>query len=221
VTLERSADNLVWIDLEFTNLDPATSFIMQAAMIVTTPDLVVIPPPSARRGELGLLSDVQLNASQANTASEWVRQNQSEHLKRSQGPNALPVGEVEQQFVDYLMATCEVPQDIRSRPILCGNSVHGDHGFISHHMPDLCNRLSFRLIDVTGIKELAKRWCPALEYRKTDATIREWFPGAAELAGEAHDALYDIKASIAELNFYRQKVFVPALRGAFEESGSA
>lgn len=207
--IERSATNLVWIDLEFTNLDPSKAFIMQAAMIVTTPDLVPIPPPGIAAEVGGLLYDVHLDAAQAGTASDWVKENQREQLARSQGPEAFPLAQVQQLFVGYLLATCEVPSGKRDRPLLCGNSVHGDHAFISHHMPELEGLLSFRLLDVTTIKEIVRRWCPQHEFKKTDEAIRQWFPGKIELRGEAHDALYDIKASIAELNFYRQRVFGP------------
>lgn len=211
---ERSAENLIWIDLEFTNLDPTKAFIMQAAMIVTSKDLVPLPPPGIPAETGGLLFDVALSSEQAATASDWVKQNQKAQLARSQGEDALPVAKVEELFVAYLLATCEVPADKRSRPLLAGNSVHGDFGFLTHHMPGLVDLLSFRLLDVTTFKEVARRWCPKLEFNKHHETIRQWFPGAIELEGEAHDALYDIKGSIAELSFYRSHLFLPEARGA-------
>lgn len=209
---ERSPDNLIWIDLEFTNLDPATSYIMQAAMIVTTADLVPIPPPGVPAEIGGLLFDVHLDGAMAATASPWVRENQAEQLSRSQSAEALPVAQVQELFVAYLLATCEVPDDKRSRPLLCGNSVHGDHRFIARHMPRLDDLLSFRLMDVTSVKELTRRWVPTWEFKKTDGTIKTWYPGPIGLEGSAHNALYDIKGSIAELNFYRHHMFVPEAR---------
>lgn len=203
----RNAQNLIWIDLEFTNLDPASAYIMQAAMIITTPDLVPIPPPGIPEEVGGLLYDVHLDAAKAATASVWVRENQAEQLKRSQGDDALPNDKVEEVFLAYLLSACEVPSSKRDRPLLCGNSVHGDYRFICKHMPKLEDLLSFRLLDVTTLKEIARRWCPDLEFRKTDETIKQWYPGKADLHGEAHDALYDIKGSIAELNFYRHTMF--------------
>ncbi len=218
----RNAQNLIWIDLEFTNLDPAAAYIMQAAMIITTPDLVPIAPPGIPEGVGGLLYDVHLTAEQAATASDWVRQNQAEQLRRSQGEDAMPVEKVEELFVGYLLTACEVPANKRDRPLLCGNSVHGDYRFLCRHMPQLENLLSFRLLDVTTLKEISRRWCPELEYRKTDETIKEWYPGAIELVGEAHDALYDIKGSIAELNYYRHAIFTDAARrGAVAPPGRA
>lgn len=213
-TPERAADHLIWVDLEFTNLDPQVGFIMQAAMIVTTSDLVPVPPPGVAPEVGGLLYDVHLSAEQASTASEWVLANQADQLKRSQGEAAVPVSQVQDLFVDYLLATCEVPDAIRLRPLLSGNSVHGDMKFVAQHMPKLEALLSFRLLDVTTLKELARRWAPTLEFNKTADTIKEFYPGPIELEGEAHDALYDIKGSIAELNFYRKHLFNEAVQSA-------
>ena len=210
----RSSDNLIWIDLEFTNLDPASAYIMQAAMIVTTADLVPIPPPGVPLEVGGLLFDVHLDAAMAATASEWVKENQAEQLKRSQSSDAVPIAQVEQLFLGYLLATCEVPDDKRTRPLLCGNSVHGDLRFIARHMPQLEQLISFRLLDVTSFKEITRRWVPQWEFKKTDATIKQWYPAPIGLEGAAHDALYDIKGSIAELNFYRHHLFVEQARRA-------
>lgn len=209
---DRRSDHLIWIDLEFTTLDPAQAFIMQAAMIVTTRDLVPIPPPGIPPQQGGLLYDVFIAPEQAATASDWVRVNQAAQLARSQGEEALPVEKVEELFLGYLLHACAVPDSKRDRPLLSGNSVHGDARLIARQMPRLDDLLSFRLLDVTSIKELARRWTPALEFHKNDDTIRRWYPGPVVLEGEAHDALYDIKASIAELNFYRHHLFAPEAR---------
>jgi len=213
---ERSAEHLIWIDLEFTTLDPAAGFIMQAAMIVTTRDLVPLPPPGIAPEVGGLLYDVQLSADQAATASEWVRQNQRDQLARSQGELAVSVDRVEDLFMGYLLHFCEVPEAIRERPLLAGNSVHGDRRYLEVHMPRLTRLMSFRQLDVTTIKELARRWAPALEFNKNAETIRRWYPSAIEVEGGAHDALFDIKGSVAELNFYRNHLFVPGARGEAE-----
>ena len=213
MSADRSPNNLIWIDLEFTNLDPASGYIMQAAMIVTAPDLTPLPPPGASTEAGGLLFDLKLDATQVATASDWVRANQAEQLVRSQGEAAVSLEDAQEQFVAYLLHTCEVPDDKRERPLLAGNSVHGDQRFILHHMPELERLLSFRLLDVTSFKEVARRWCPRYEFNKNRETIRRWFPGPITLKGDAHDALYDIKASIAELNFYRSHLFIQEARG--------
>ena len=133
--------------------------------------------------------------------------NQKKQLARSLSEDAFPVEKVEGFFVGYLLATCEVPDNQALRPMLSGNSVHGDYRYIKHHMPALDELLSFRLVDVTTLKELARRWCPKLVFSKNGETIRASYPGEIELKGTAHDALYDIKGSIAELAFYRKHLF--------------
>jgi oligoribonuclease len=211
--LERTSGNLVWIDLEFTDLDPSRGAIMQAAMIVTRPDLTPIPPPGVPPEEGGLQFAISLSEDQISTASEWVQANQKEHIEECRGPNALPVERVEELFIAYLLVCSEIPDSIRSRPLLSGNSIHGDRNYLARYMPKLIELLSYRLLDVSGFKELASRWAPKLEFNKNPETIRRWYPADVEVKGAVHDALFDIKGSIAELNFYREQMFVPSARG--------
>lgn len=206
--MERSADNLIWIDLEFTDLEPAVGTILQASMIVTTGALEPLTPPGIDSTVGGLLYDVAITQEQADNASEWVRTNQKQQLTRSLGEDAFPVDKVEELFIGYLLATCEVPENQVLRPMLSGNSVHGDYNYLKRHMPRLYQLLSFRLVDVSSIKELARRWCSKLVFAKNPETIKTSYPGEIEVKGEAHDALYDIKGSIAELAFYRKNLFV-------------
>lgn len=208
---QRRADNLVWIDLEFTHLDPQVGAISQAAMIVTTAELEPLPPPGIDPRIGGLLYDVRIEERHVASASVWVREHQSEQLERSlRGEDALDVQKVEELFIGYLLATSEIPDNKALRPLLAGNSVHGDFRYIKAHMPRLDELLSFRLVDVTTLKELARRWYPRLVFSKNHETIRRWYPAEVDVEGEAHDALYDIKGSIAEMCFYRQHLFVPA-----------
>ena len=172
--LERSPDNLIWIDLEFTNLDPTLGVITQAAMIVTRGDLTPIPPPGIDSAVGGLLYDIAITAEQAAACSPWVRANQQEQLARSQSDDAFPIDKVEEVFVGYLLATCVVTEGKSTRPLLSGNSVHGDYRYVKRHMPRLDELLSFRLLDVTTVKELARRWSPKLVFNKTPSTIKQW-----------------------------------------------
>jgi oligoribonuclease len=203
----RSADNLIWIDLEFSDLDPTRGGICQASMIVTTGGLQPLPPGGIAPKVGGLLYDVRITDDQAKNASEWVKANQKDQLVRSTSEEAFPVEIVEEFFVAYLLTTCAVPDNKALRPMLSGNSVHGDLRYIKEHMPRLDELLSFRLIDVTTLKELARRWCPKQVFSKNAETIRQWYPGEIDVVGAAHNALYDIKGSIAELAFYRKHLF--------------
>jgi len=211
--LERTSGNLVWIDLEFTDLDPSRGAIMQAAMIVTRPDLTPIPPPGVPPEEGGLQFSISLTEEQIATASDWVKENQKEHIVECGGPNALPVERVEELFIAYLLVCSEIPDSVRSRPLLAGNSIHGDRNYLARYMPKLVDLLSYRLLDVSGFKELASRWAPKLEFNKNPETIRRWYPADVEVKGAVHDALFDIKGSIAELSFYREHMLVPTARG--------
>ncbi|MGE0709241.1 MAG: oligoribonuclease [Planctomycetota bacterium] len=211
--LDRTLGNLIWIDLEFTDLDPSRGAIMQAAMIVTRPDLTPVPPPGIEPGEGGLQYAISLDEAQVATASDWVKEHQAEHLRRSRDPEeSLPVEKVEELFVAYLLACSEVPDAAPKRPILAGNSIHGDRNYLARYMPRLISLLSYRLLDVSTLKELASRWCPSLVFTKTSQTIGQWYPAEVKVEGEVHDALFDIKGSIAELAFYRQHLLAPVAR---------
>lgn len=207
---ERTLGNLIWIDLEFTELDPSRGAIMEAAMIVTRPDLTPVPPPGIPPEVGGLRFPIALSAEQVAGASDWVKQNQKEHLARSRSEEAIPVEKVDELFVGYLLTCCEVPDAISRRPLLAGNSVHNDRAYLIRYMPRLCELLSYRLLDVSTLKELANRWHASLEFSKNPETIRQWYPAEVSLEGAVHDALFDIKGSIAELAFYRKHFLVTA-----------
>ena len=214
--MTQSALNLVWCDLEFTNLEVEKSSILQAALLITTPDLVPIAAPDGSAD--GLMHLVRIDAAQAATASDWVRANQGELLERCQSdPTALPVNEVERGMLAYLESACVVPSDAaatpaeadglrRENPVLAGNSVHKDYSVLERLMPTLVSKLSYRLIDVSGLKELRRRWAPDLPVFDKQEMARDWLPDLS-LEGAEHDALYDIKCSLAELRFYRKTMF--------------
>jgi len=209
--------NLIWCDLEFTNLEPERAHVLQVAMLVTTPELEPLAPPadgtSGARAEAsapvdGLSFLVRVTPDQAAQASAWVRANQGELLARCQtDPGALPPAEAERRLVAYVEATCgAVSDDVRESPLLAGNSVHKDQAVLERRMPTLASRLHYRLVDVSGIKELRRRWYPDVPAFDKDSMARDWLPDLP-LAGAEHDALYDVKCSLAELRYYRDKLF--------------
>jgi oligoribonuclease len=211
--MEPSPLNLFWCDMEFTDLDPARARILEVAVLVTTPELEPLPLPGGSRE--GWSACVRITPQEAETASAWVRQNQAELLARCLGdPAALPLAEVEEHLIECLAATCGVPaaandegETERHRlPLLAGNSVHKDHSFLERWMPDLARRLSYRLIDVSCLKELRRRWHPLVPAFDKDAMAQAWLPDL-RLEGAEHDALYDVKCSLAELRYYREHLF--------------
>ncbi|WP_425545106.1 oligoribonuclease [Dactylosporangium roseum] len=178
-------DLLVWIDCEMTGLDLGKDALIEVAALVTDPDLNV----------LGEGVDVVIHADEAQLGGmqEVVREMHSKSgLTEAVRASSVTVPEAEDLIMDYI--TQHVP-DPRTAP-LCGNSIATDRGFLARDMPRLDNHLHYRMIDVSSIKELCRRWYP-----------RVYFGQPAK--GLAHRALADIRESIRELEYYRRTLFVP------------
>lgn len=173
-------DRLVWIDLEMTGLDVRRHVIVEIAVLVTdaalTPlddglDLVVHQPESA-------LAEMDDFVRAMHTRSDLLTEIASSTLSLdAAGAHAL-------EYVRSHVAT------ERSAPV-CGNSIGVDRRFLDAQLPDLDGALHYRSIDVSTLKELCRRWAPAV-YRKRPAKL------------ETHRALADVRDSIAELAFYRE-----------------
>lgn len=118
--------------------------------------------------------------------------------------SATTLEQAEQLVLDYIRQ--HVP-DVRSAP-LCGNSIATDRGFIARDMPELDTHLHYRMVDVSSIKELCRRWYPRIYY-------------AQPSKGLAHRALADIKESIRELAYYRATAFVPQPGPSSEQAQAA
>jgi len=178
-------DMLVWIDCEMTGLDLGKDKLIEVAALVTDPDLKV----------LGDGIDVVVHADDAalDAMPEIVRDMHAksgltEEVRRS----AISMAEAEEAVLAYIKEFVPHP---RTAP-LCGNSIATDRGFLARDMPTLDSYLHYRMIDVSSIKELCRRWYP-----------RVYFSQPAK--GLAHRALADIRESIRELEYYRRTVFVP------------
>jgi oligoribonuclease len=177
-------DRLVWIDCEMTGLDLARDALIEVAVIVTDADLVPL--------DEGL--DVVINVADdvLDTMIPFVRDmHASSGLTTAVRESQVTLGEAEKQVLNYVRA--HVAEE-RSAP-LCGNSIATDRGFLARDMPRLDGFLHYRMIDVSSVKELAKRWYPRV-YQSQPAK------------GLAHRALYDIRESIQELEYYRRTLFV-------------
>ncbi|NKQ57572.1 oligoribonuclease [Amycolatopsis sp. K13G38] len=178
-------DRLVWIDCEMTGLDLAKDALIEIAALVTDADLNIL-------GEgLDLVihaSDEQL-ANMPDVVREMhARSGLTEEVRRS----TVTLEEAEAQVLAYVRQ--HVP-DANSAP-LAGNSIATDRGFIARDMPALDGHLHYRMVDVSSVKELVRRWYPRIYYAKPEK-------------GLAHRALADIKESISELDYYRATAFVP------------
>jgi oligoribonuclease len=178
-------DLLVWIDCEMTGLDLARDRLIEVAALVTDPELNV----------LGDGVDVVIHADDEALAGMFdvVRtMHDKSGLTEEVRKATLTVPEAEDMIMSYL--TAHVP-DPRTAP-LCGNSIATDRGFLARDMPRLDSHLHYRMIDVSSVKELCRRWYPRAYYGQP-------------AKGLAHRALADIKESIRELEFYRRTIFVP------------
>jgi oligoribonuclease len=180
-----SNERIVWIDCEMTGLDSVNDALIEVAALVTDSELNI----------LGDGVDVVIKPDDAALAqmNDFVRDMHT----RSGLLNELPAGKTLAEAEEAVMAYIRkwVP-DVRKAP-LAGNSVGTDRVFLARDMPAVVEHLHYRVIDVSTIKELARRWF-----------ARAYFQAPAKLGG--HRALGDIKDSIDELRYYREAVFVPA-----------
>jgi len=180
-----AADLLVWVDCEMTGLNLGSDALIEVAALVTDPDLNV----------LGDGVDVVIHADDAHLDGmiDVVREmHQKSGLTDEVRASAVSMVEAELMVMNYI--TQYVPEP-RTAP-LCGNSIATDRGFLARDMPQLDNHLHYRMIDVSSIKELCRRWYPRVYFGQPQK-------------GLAHRALADIKESIRELAYYRQTIFVP------------
>lgn len=175
---------MIWIDLEMTGLDVERERILEIATILTDDDLrvIAIGPDLVIHQPDSLLADMD----------EWNRTHHGESglTERVRG-SQVSEREAEDATLRFLESYCE--------PGMCplaGNSVWQDRRFLSRYMPRLEAYLHYRIIDVSTIKELARRWYPD---RMAEATPKV----------SAHRAMDDIKESIQELRFYRRRIFLP------------
>ena len=178
-------DRLVWIDCEMTGLDLRTDALIEVAALVTDGELNV----------LGEGVDVVIHASDEALAAmpEVVEQMHAKSgLTEQVRASTVTLDQAERIVLDHVRQFVPEP---RTAP-LAGNSIATDRGFLSRDMPDLDNHLHYRMIDVSSIKELTRRWYPKVYYSQP-------------AKGMAHRALADILESVRELAYYRHTVFVP------------
>lgn len=178
-------DKLVWIDCEMTGLELATDKLIEIAVLVTDSELNIL--------DAGI--DLVIHADdEALAGMPEVVQKMHAHSGLTEEVRAatLTLAEAEQQVLAYIKRF--VPE-ARAAP-LCGNSIATDRGFLTRDMPELDAHLHYRMIDVSSIKELSRRWYPRIYFGQPEK-------------GLAHRALADITESIRELVYYRRTAFVP------------
>ena len=180
----ESAERIVWIDCEMTGLDLGADALVEVAAVVTDSELrvlgegvdVVIAPPAEALEQM----------------NDFVRDMHTTSGLIEELSGGMTLADAEQAVLDYVREWVPDP----GKAPLAGNSVGTDKMFLDRDMPELVGHLHYRIVDVSSIKELARRWYP-----------RVYFASPKKDGG--HRALADILESIDELRYYREALFVP------------
>jgi len=172
---------LVWIDLEMTGLYPDENTIIEIATIVTEGDLSIVAEGpsfaiSVSEEDLAKMDDWNVSHHTQNGLIERVRSSNT------------TMGEAENLTLEFLQLHC-----LAGVPPLCGNTIGQDRRFLRRYMPTLHAFFHYRSVDVTSVKELARRWYP---------DVPKWRNNSG------HRALGDIRGSIGELSYYRENIFL-------------
>lgn len=177
----KDSNNLVWIDLEMTGLDAQSDVILEIASIVTDSNLNIL--------EEGPSLVINQTDEKLRKMNEWVKlTHESSGLIEKVKVSKISLQDAQEKTLDFIKKYC-----VSTLNPLCGNSIWNDRMFLVSYMPEINKYLNYRNIDVSSIKELVKRWYgPEVEFKKK----------------KNHRALDDIKESIYELKYYRDKFFV-------------
>jgi oligoribonuclease len=177
------ADRLVWVDLEMTGLDAGRHTIVEIASIVTDGELNIVAegPNLVIHQPEEALARMDDFVTNLHTKSGLL-----DKIRAS----TVTLADAEAQTLAFVKAHC-----VEKRSPLCGNSIHMDRSFLVRYMPSFDAYLHYRNVDVSTLKELVRRW------------YGEKVPPYAK--GDKHRALDDIRESIGELRYYRERVFVP------------
>ncbi|MGW4069748.1 oligoribonuclease [Nocardia grenadensis] len=177
---------VVWMDCEMTGLDLVTDKLIEVAALVTDSDLNVLGDGV----DIVIHADDEALAAMPEVVAEMhARSGLTEEVRRS----TVTLAEAERQVLDYVKQYAPAARVVP----LAGNSIATDRGFIARDMPELDAHLHYRMIDVSSIKELCRRWYPRIYFGQPEK-------------GLAHRALADIQESIRELEYYRRTAFVAA-----------
>jgi len=187
----------VWFDAEFTSLELDQARLLQVAVILTDTHLRRLHPPEA---DLNLC----IRLEEGESVSPWVAENLPSLVERCRTDEAVSLEEADRQIASMLDQYCGTDNEMADRPVLAGNSVHNDWFLMRRFLPKFGSRLHYRLLDVSTLKIQWLDWIGGEPFDKENpAALNRYFPEAEISAANAHDALFDIKASIAELAFYR------------------
>jgi len=183
-----SGDYLVWIDLEMTGLKPDSDVIIEIATVITDRELAIVAD--------GPVLAIHHSNEVLARMDEWnQRQHGSSGLLARVRASRVSVAEAQQRTLEFLM-----PLVTAGSSPMCGSSICQDRRFLARYMPELERFFHYRNLDVSTLKELARRWAPAV----SEGFVKQG----------THLALADIHESIRELRHYRARLFAPAWGGS-------
>ncbi|MGB4323867.1 MAG: oligoribonuclease [Candidatus Nanopelagicales bacterium] len=184
-TQEHANQRLVWIDLEMTGLSVENDEIVEIAAIVTDADLNEL--------DAGISLVIKPSQVALDNMDDFVTGMHNDSGLMTELDTGITLEAAQTQVLDYIKS--HVPEPNKGH--LAGSSVYVDRGFLAKYMPDIDQYLHYRLIDVSSIKELARRWYPKAYFNSPEKTGN-------------HRALADTRESIAELRYYREAIMVAA-----------
>jgi oligoribonuclease len=182
-SVENTSQRLVWIDLEMTGLSLEADEIVEIAAIITEADLTEL--------DQGISLVIKPGQKSLDNMDEYVTHMHTESGLITEIPSGITIEDAQTKVLEYI--TQHIPE--KNKGHLAGSSVYVDRGFLAKYMPDIDQHLHYRLIDVSTIKELARRWYPKAYFNSPEKTGN-------------HRALADIRESIAELRYYRDVMMV-------------
>ncbi|RFA22096.1 oligoribonuclease [Subtercola boreus] len=181
--MSTHTDRLVWIDCEMTGLDLSVDELVEVAVVITDFELNLVDP--------GFTIVIKPDDSALEHMNDFVRNMHATSGLDQLIPNGVTLAEAEFEVLEYILKF--VPNELKA-PI-AGNTIGTDRMFLAKYMPRVDAHLHYRSVDVSSIKELARRWFPPI-----------YFHAPAKDGG--HRALADILESIRELEYYRKAIFV-------------
>ncbi|OCH89870.1 ribonuclease H-like protein [Obba rivulosa] len=186
--LDFRAGPLVWIDCEMTGLNPQTDKILEIAVLITNGNLELV--------DSGIEFVIRTEKEALDRMDEWcTKQHGNSGLTQSCLTSPHTTEQVAQEVLAYIKKW--IPQE--KTGVLAGNTVHMDKAFLEREMPEVVKWLHYRLVDVSSIKELCRRWYPSQRFCQDEKRVN------------AHRALDDIRGSIKELQWYRDNIFVSSV----------
>ncbi|EKM81106.1 hypothetical protein AGABI1DRAFT_84041 [Agaricus bisporus var. burnettii JB137-S8] len=181
--LDLPAGPLVWIDCEMTGLNPRKDKVLEIAVLITNGNLQIVDD--------GIQYVIKTKKEVLDGMDEWcTKQHGKSGLTRACLDSPYTQEYVASQILNYIKRWVPEPRT----GILAGSSVHADRAFLVEEMPEVVDWLHYRIVDVSSVKELSRRWFPHLP-----------FPKPTDIS---HRALDDIRGSIRELEWYRNNIFI-------------